>query len=344
VPDLSVGFIGAGAVTDHHLKVIGGREDVAVAAICDLDATRAGAVAEAVGARAYVDWRTMLGSEPLDALFVCTPPESHAEPAVEVIGRGLPVYVEKPLARTLADGVRIAEAWEAGESVCAVGYQWRSLDLLSELRASLSGSIPGMLISRSIGPTERARGDLAAARAGATDAWFADPRRSGGILFELGSHDIDLQLAIAGPVESVQAAAGSGRLALAGQAGTELKDSVAAILHFSSGALGTIHVAWTAAQDPPLYVLDVLAADAALHLELDPVFELRGASGGAAVAASGSTHPRVSTLTSFFDAVRRGDRGAAACSPADGLGTLRVALGCEQAIATGETVAVADLD
>jgi predicted dehydrogenase len=343
VPELNVGFIGAGAVTDHHLKVIEGREDIAVAAVCDLDAVRAGAVAEAAGARAYVDWRNMLDSEPLDALFVCTPPESHAEPTVVAIGRGMPVYVEKPLARTLADGTRIVAAWEASEAVCAVGYQWRSLDLLSELLAALKGGIPGMLISRSMGPTERARGDLAATRVGSTDAWFADPRRSGGILFELGSHDIDLQLAIAGPVESAQAAARSGRLALAGQLQTELKDSVAAILHFSSGALGTIHVAWTNAQDPPLYVLDVLGADTALHLDLDPTFELRGTSAGAAVAAVGKTHPRESTLTRFFDAVRRGDRQGVACSPADALSTLRVALACELAIQTGERVRVADV-
>jgi predicted dehydrogenase len=37
----------------------------------------------------------------LDALFVCTPPANHAEPAVAAIGRGVPVYLEKPLARTL---------------------------------------------------------------------------------------------------------------------------------------------------------------------------------------------------------------------------------------------------
>ena len=58
-----------------------------------------------------------------------------------------------------------------------------------------------MLISRSIGPTEPGR----------AASWFGDPASSGGILFELGSHDINLQLAFwPGRAEAVQAAVGVG--------------------------------------------------------------------------------------------------------------------------------------
>ena len=111
-------------------------------------------------------------------------------PAVAALAAGLPVYLEKPLARSLADGRAIVSAWQKSGTVCAVGYQWRSLDVLAELQALLRVTAPGMLVSRSYGPTEHARRDLEG-RA----EWFADPRRSGGILFELASHDIDLQIA-----------------------------------------------------------------------------------------------------------------------------------------------------
>ena len=57
-----------------------------------------------------------------------------------------------------------------------------------------------MLVSRSVGPTEPGR----------AASWFGDPAASGGILFELGSHDIDLQQSLAGPAESVQALSGRG--------------------------------------------------------------------------------------------------------------------------------------
>jgi len=283
----------------------------------------------------FTDWEEMLAADLLDALFVCTPPAHHAAPALAALDRGLPVYLEKPLARSLADGEAIVAAWERSGAVCAVGYQWRSLDVLAELRAALGGAAAGLLVSRSFGPTEGARRDL---EGGA--AWFADPRASGGLLFELASHDIDLQIALAGPVESVQACAGRGLLALAGHEHRALDDTITVLLRFVSGGIGACHVAWSTEQAPPLYALDVQSADAALQLVLDPVFELRGRRRGADVAARGTVPPRVSTVTRFLDAVRRRDPAGVPCSPADALCTLRTLTACERAIASGECVAV----
>jgi myo-inositol 2-dehydrogenase / D-chiro-inositol 1-dehydrogenase len=144
-------------------------------------------------------------------------------------------------------------------------------------------------------------------------------------------------LALAGPVDSVQAAAATGLLALAGTPPGGLDDSVAVILRFAGGGLGAIQVAWTEAQEPSVYALDVLAADIALHLDLDPIFRLSGRAGGVEVAAESATDPRESALAGFLDAVRRGKPSRVACSPADAVGTLRVALACESAIATGQT-------
>jgi len=337
---LHLGFVGAGAIVEHHLRVLERLAGVDVAAVCDVDEQRAAKVASDLGARAYGDWKTMLAGERLDAVFVCTPPANHARPVVAALSEGMPVYVEKPLARSLADGLEIVAAWEASRAVCAVGYQWRSLDVLHDLRSHLRGAVPGMMLSRSIGPTERARGDLDRARSGSDASWFVDPQRSGGILFELGSHDIDLQVALAGPAESVQAYAGSGLLALAGKPASELHDAVAVLLRFAGGGIGAVHVAWSNAQEPPIYAIDVLAPDVALHLELDPAFELRGSAYGVDVSATGAVHPRISSVSRFLDAVRSADRGAVPCSPADALDTLRAALACEAAIASGQRVSV----
>jgi predicted dehydrogenase len=330
-----VGFVGAGAVSEHHLAVLSEHPDVGVTAICDVDEARAGVVAERCGARAFSDWQKMLAADAMDALFVCTPPAHHAAPAIAALGRALPVYLEKPLARARADGEAIVEAWRQSGAVCAVGYQWRSLDVLDELRSLLRGAQPGLLVSRSFGPTEGARRDLEQPA-----SWFADPAASGGLLFELASHDIDLQIALAGPVESVQTSAGSGLLALAGRAPNPLDDAIAVLLRFAGGGIGAAHVAWSTQQRPPLYALDVQAAHAALQLVLDPVFELRGRVDGAAVAVTGAVHPRVSSVERFLAAARNRDPAAVPCSPADALATLRAVLACERAIASGERVAV----
>ena len=252
---MRIGFVGAGAIALRHLEVLASR-DVEVVAVCDTDEPRASVAAAGPGARTYTDRGQMFDAEALDAVFVCTPPAAHVEPASEALGRGIAVYLEKPLARAVSDGEAIVSAWEASAAVCAVGYQWRSLDVVGALRRALGDAPPGMLVSRSFGPTEGGRNDLAQAGAG---SWFLDPRRSGGILFELGSHDIDLQLAVAGPVESVWAIAARGRLALAGAPASELDDAVSVFLQFESGCLGAVHIGWTDAQDPPVYSLDVQA-------------------------------------------------------------------------------------
>jgi predicted dehydrogenase len=334
---MRIGFVGAGAIARLHVDALRGRDGVEIAAICDIDEARAAALAELTGAAVSTSWQTMLASAELDAVFVCTPPALHVEPAVAALERGLALYLEKPLARSLDDGRAIAAAWQRSSAVCAVGYQWRSLDVVAALREAIAGLVPGLLVSRSFGPTEPGRRDQVAG------SWFVDPQRSGGILFELASHDIDLQCALAGPVASVLASSASGHLALAGAPATGLDDAIVLTLRFSSGALGSVVVAWTDAPDPPVYALDVLGTEFALRLELDPVYRLEGRARGEVVAASSSRGPREATLDRFLEAVCARDRVLVPCTPADAFETLATAVACEQSLRTGAATAVESL-
>ena len=325
------GFVGAGAISEFHLALLAGDPAVTVTAICDADEARAQTVAERTGARAFGDWRELLAAGLVDVLFVCTPPLHHAAPAIAALERGIPVYLEKPLARTRADGEAIVAAWRTTGTVCAVGYQWRSLDLLAELRSLLRGAQPGLLVSRSYGATEAARQDLH------EGSWFTDPRASGGILFELASHDIDLQIALAGPVEWVHASAQSGLLALSGLPGSELDDAVSVVLGFAGGGLGAVSVAWSLAAVPS-YSLDVHAAGVALSVALEPLRQIRGRAHGADVAFDGASGARDSSLRRFLESVRSGDPAASRAVPRTPSTRSRAVLACEQAIATGERV------
>jgi predicted dehydrogenase len=330
-----IGLIGAGAIARRHLGILASR-DAEIAAVCDRDESRARALASGHQASVHTDWRSMLESERLDAVLVCTPPQAHTEPTVAALAGGIAAYVEKPLARGVDDGAAIAAAHAgAGDIVCAVGYQWRSLDVLDALRDALAGAPPGLMVSRSYGDTEGGRGDLVTLGGGGS--WFTDRARSGGILFELGSHDIDLQCAIGGRVTEVQGMAARGLLALADRAHAELDDTVSVMLRFAGGGIGVISVGWNPAQEPAVYTLDVQARDAALALELDPVFRLRGRARGQEIDATATADPRESSLDRFLEAVRAGDPSAVPCTPADALHSLRVALACERAVADGAT-------
>lgn len=328
---LRLGFAGGGAMARRHLGALAEHPQATVVAVSDLDVAVAEETALAAGGdAAYGDWEAMLDGEQLDAVFVCTPPAAHRAPAVGAFERGIPVYLEKPLARAAADGEAIVGAWRRSGAVCAVGYQWRSVDLLDRLRAELGDDPPGLLVSRGLGPAERGR----------TSRWFEDSRASGGILFELASHDVDLQRAVAGPVVEVQAASASGLLATAVPGAPELDDAVVVVMRFEGGGLGMVGLGWTDAQDPPVYSLDVVATDVALRLDLDQELRLHGRSHGVKVDAAGSTDPRDASVGRFLDAVSGAGQAAVACSPADALGTLHTLLAAEQALATGGRVTV----
>src|SRR5215472_749148 len=135
---MRAGVLGAGWIGQRHAEALARRGDVVVTAVCDLDTGRAARVAElAGGARVFADWREMLDGADLDALWICTPPRAHAAPAVAALDRGLPLYLEKPIARSGQDAARIVGAAARGNAVCAIGYQWRAVDVLADLRGAL---------------------------------------------------------------------------------------------------------------------------------------------------------------------------------------------------------------
>lgn len=329
-PVLRAGIIGAGWIGRRHAETLAGRDDVVLTAVCDVDADRAAQVAAAGRADVFDDWREMLESAALDALWVCTPPRAHAGPAVAALERGLPVYLEKPIARSVTDAAQITAACDRGQAVCAVGYQWRAIDILGDLRGALAGRTVGCLVGQSIGGTE-------------SRPWFLSLAEGGGNLLERGSHHIDLARALAGEVVAVQAAESAVRLAPrpAGQGGDDIADAVTMLLHFEGGGLGTIVVAWTSKNLPGRYWVEVTAADAAFRLDLDPDFRLSGVAGGSPVAAVSRGKPFERSVDGFLAAARAGDPGRVFCPPADAARTLAVAVAAEEALRSGTTVAVA---
>ena len=325
---LRLGMIGAGWIAREHVASISALPDAELTAVADLDADRAGELAAGEGARAYADWGEMLAAETLDAVVVCTPPMAHRDPCLAAVERGLAVYLEKPVARTSEDARAIADAVRAAGAVVAVGYQYRAIDFLPDLRAAAADDPPGMLASYSVGAT-------------AGRPWFVTQAEGGGQVLERASHHIDLQCAIAGPVDWVQAA--GARIDLAGAdrpAGSDIDDVIALSLGFRSGALGTVLCAWTSPELPSSYTLDVVSARSSVHVELDPGFTATGTRGGEEVALGLSMAPIRRGMERFLEAARTGDPAGVACDVDAAAESLDVALACERALADGGRVAV----
>src|SRR5436190_2259029 len=273
---MRVAIIGAGWIAAKHASILRRLDDVVLAAVCDIDERRARDLAGSVGT--YTDWRELLDRETPDAVFVCTPPRLHREATVEALARGIHVYLEKPIARGLDDARAIVEAASGSDAVCAVGYQWRAVEVLDDLREALDGQELGLLIGIGTGPTK-------------SRPWFLNRAEGGGNLLERASHGIDLERAVAGEVVAVQATAAANPLAQSVGERGDIEDAAAIVLRFANGAVGSTSIAWTRDGLPRKYSLDVLGSESSLHLELDPHFTLSGVSGGRKIDARMTQHP-----------------------------------------------------
>ncbi len=163
---------------------------------------------------------------------------------------------------------RSSRPGEAERAVCAVGYQWRSLDVWPRC-CGAGRTPPGMLVSRSFGGTESGRGDLDNAP-GSTGS-----RSRGAAAASCSSWAATTSTCSSrspGRSSRCRRRRAAGRLALVGREDAGgLDDAVTVLMRFAGGGSARCCVGWTDAQDPAVYSLDVQAPGVALELELDPV-------------------------------------------------------------------------
>jgi predicted dehydrogenase/nucleoside-diphosphate-sugar epimerase len=113
-----VGLVGAGYVSEFHIKALKRLPNVRIAGITDLDGARARATAQRFGIAAHVSLKVM-ATEGLDVVHVLTPPDSHVDVALEGLSLGCHVLVEKPLATSIEDCERlVAEGQSRNLRVC----------------------------------------------------------------------------------------------------------------------------------------------------------------------------------------------------------------------------------
>lgn len=123
---LRLGIVGAGMISrESHLPAALSSPMVDVTAIVDSDRGRAERLARDYGIEVVAVSTIEEAAEHIDAAIVATPNDAHADIAIYCLKRGIHVLVEKPLATTVEDGVRITQAAKQGKAVLAVGYVTR---------------------------------------------------------------------------------------------------------------------------------------------------------------------------------------------------------------------------
>ncbi len=220
-----IGMIGAGGIASRHLDDLLSFEDVTVAAMSDPDQDRARMLAGRCTAKVYTKVAEMLDAEKLDAVYICVPPFAHGDIEQQVIARGLPFFVEKPLAVGSEIAESIAAQIAEKNLLTAVGYHWRYLDTTEEAHDLLSKNPARMALGYWLDSTP-------------PPAWWRKQSESGGQMVEQTTHIFDLARVLVGDVRRVYAA--GSRIQRSGYANADVFDVTTATLHFTSGAVGTM--------------------------------------------------------------------------------------------------------
>ncbi len=118
------GVIGAGVFGGHHARKYATLPGVVLSGVLDTHhPDRAAALAMPLGGRAFSDLAEFFDA--VDVVTIATPASVHAEGALAALAAGKHIYVEKPLAITLADADRIIAAAAKAGLVVACGHQQR---------------------------------------------------------------------------------------------------------------------------------------------------------------------------------------------------------------------------
>lgn len=186
-----------------------------------------------LGGRAYASIAELLSDAAVQAVLIATPSDTHAALAIAAAQAGKHVFVEKPMALTVAECDAMIAAAAAASVVLMVGQLQRFFPLLAAVRERVHAQQIGQPLTTLI-----YRHDMLQRAPG---SWLRQRARVGGLLHQSCVHEIDWLRTVHGEV-----AHASARLpAVPIQAGLDFPDAAELSLTFASGTIATLSACMT---------------------------------------------------------------------------------------------------
>ncbi len=175
-------LIGAGRAGLVHAHNVAGRIPNALAALCDADVDTLQQVGRELGVTAlYQDYREAVADPDIDAVIIVTPTFLHCDIACAAARAGKHIFLEKPMAISVAECETINAAVAESGVKLHIGFMRRLDERFLRAKASIdAGEMGRVMVVKSTG-----RGP------GLPPPWIYDLAKSNGILAEVNSHDFD---------------------------------------------------------------------------------------------------------------------------------------------------------
>jgi predicted dehydrogenase len=192
--EISWGFIGCGEVTEKKsgpaFNMVPGSH---VEAVMSRSKEKARSYAERHGIKNwYSDAQALIDDDDVNAIYIATPPSSHATFAIMAMKAGKPVYVEKPLAASYEECARINRVSQETGVPCFVAYYRRYLPYFNKVKELLAngsiGTITNVQLRFAVPPRDL---DYATSK---NLPWRLQPdiAGGGGYFYDLAPHQLDM--------------------------------------------------------------------------------------------------------------------------------------------------------
>jgi predicted dehydrogenase len=200
-------------------------------------------------------YEEVLENKSVEGIINTTPNDAHLVTTAAAARAGKHVFLDKPIANTIADARAITEACRQAGVVLAVGYQRRRESPFRWVRKQIDAGVFGKLVN--------AESNISRDRAGKVDlgSWrYQASGMPGGVMLQIGIHYTDVLEYLIGP-----AAAVSARLAQLVLPGDN-PDVASMVLEHENGALSTLNASYASAAEN--YVMNIYGKEASAYYDL----------------------------------------------------------------------------
>ncbi|MGE8941316.1 Gfo/Idh/MocA family protein [Leptospira interrogans] len=241
-----IAIVGAGQIGRRHVEAMRGNPDRHVLAAIADPSPAAKSLARELGVPFYANEEQLLAREKPDGVIVATPNQHHASVGLACIDRKIPILVEKPIADSVRDALKLVDAAERANVPVLVGHHRRHNPIMQKAAEVIrSGGIGKVIAAAGLWMSHKP-----------TDyfniTWRKEP--GGGPILINAIHDVDCMRMLCGDVDVVQASTASTARP------HPVEDTAAAVLTFANGALGTLMISdavsapwsweWTSRENP----------------------------------------------------------------------------------------------
>ena len=252
---VTVACIGMGWWSDVLADAMVRSGKLRIAACFSRSEAKRQAFAAKYGCRAAPSYEAVLDDRTIEAIINTTPNNAHMETTCAAAAAQKHVFLDKPIANTVADARALTAACRKAGVVLALGYQRRKESHFRWIRSRIDDGVFGKLVN--------AEANISRDRLGQFDltSWrYTAAGMPGGVMLQIGIHYVDVLEYLIGPVKAV-----NGRFAQLVLPGDN-PDVASLVLEHENGALSTLNASYASASE--YYLMNIYGKEASAYYDL----------------------------------------------------------------------------